>query len=138
MAAYNIRGIYDFRGGEYDKMIILGIAGFFSGIISGMGIGGGTILIPALIFFGEMSQQQAQSINIIYFVPTAVVALIRHKKDGNIEVKTVKTIVAWGIIGAAAGAVIATSIDSDSLKKLFGIFLLVMGIMEIFKKKKEE
>lgn len=116
-------------------MMILGIAGFISGIISGMGIGGGTILIPALIFFGDMTQQQAQSINIIYFIPTAVVALVKHKKDGNIEIKTAKPIIVWGIAGALAGAFIATSIDSESLKKLFGMFLLVMGIMEIFKKK---
>ncbi|MEA4816585.1 MAG: sulfite exporter TauE/SafE family protein [Lachnospiraceae bacterium] len=116
-------------------MMILGAAGFISGIISGMGIGGGTILIPALMFFGDMTQQQAQSINIIYFIPTAVVALIKHKKDGNIEMKTVKPIIFWGIAGALAGAFIATAIDSESLKKLFGIFLLVMGIMEIFKKK---
>ena len=80
--------------------------GFFSGIISGMGIGGGTILIPALLFLTEVNQQQAQGVNLIYFIPTAVVALITQ--------------------------------ESEILKKLFGGFLLLMGLSEIFKKKKGE
>lgn len=64
--------------------------GFFSGIISGMGIGGGTILIPALLFLTEVNQQQAQGVNLIYFIPTAVVALITHRKNGTLDLKTAK------------------------------------------------
>ena len=60
--------------------------GFFSGIISGMGIGGGTILIPALLFLTEVNQQQAQGVNLIYFIPTAVMALITHRKNGHFYV----------------------------------------------------
>ena len=59
--------------------------GFFSGIISGMGIGGGTILIPALLFLTEVNQQQAQGVNLIYFIPTAVVALIAHRRIGTLR-----------------------------------------------------
>ena len=62
--------------------------GFFSGIISGMGIGGGTILIPALLFLTEVNQQQAQGVNLIYFIPTAVVALITHRKNGTLDLQS--------------------------------------------------
>ena len=110
--------------------------GFFSGIISGMGIGGGTILIPALLFLTEVNQQQAQGVNLIYFIPTAVVALITHRKNGTLDLKTAKPLALLGLAGAAA--FLAVSLESEILKKLFGGFLLLMGLSEIFKKKKGE
>ena len=64
------------------------VIGFLSGIISGMGIGGGAILIPALILAENIKQQTAQGINLTYFLPTAAVALLVHIKNKNVEVKT--------------------------------------------------
>lgn len=109
--------------------------GLLSGIISGMGIGGGTILIPALSIFFDYAQHDAQSVNLIYFIPTAVVALITHTKNGNIEKEVLWKIVLFGLIGAAVGAFIAVNLKADVLKKCFGFFLLFMGCSEIFKKK---
>ena len=71
-------------------MIWVVVIGFFSGIISGMGIGGGTILIPALILILELDQHQAQGVNLIYFIPTAVVALITQTKNKNVIWQTEK------------------------------------------------
>lgn len=112
--------------------------GFFSGIISGMGIGGGTILIPALLFLTEIDQHQAQGVNLIYFIPTAITALITHQKKGNLDWKTARPLAVLGLAGAAAGAFLAVSLESEILKKIFGGFLFLMGLSEIFKKKKEE
>lgn len=112
--------------------------GFFSGIISGMGIGGGTILIPALLFLTGVDQHQAQGINLLYFFPTATMALFTHQKAGNIAWKTAKPLALMGLAGAAAGAFVAVSLDADFLKKIFGGFLFLMGCSEIFKKKKME
>ena len=112
--------------------------GFFSGIISGMGIGGGTILIPALLFLTDITQQQAQGVNLIYFIPTAITALITHQKKGNLDWKTAKPLAILGLFGAAAGAFLAVSLESEVLKKVFGGFLFLMGLSEIFKKKKGE
>ena len=112
--------------------------GFFSGIISGMGIGGGTILIPALLFLTDITQQQAQGVNLIYFIPTAITALITHQKKGNLDWKTAKPLAILGLLGAAAGAFLAVSLESEVLKKVFGGFLFLMGLSEIFKKKKGE
>lgn len=111
--------------------------GFFSGIISGMGIGGGTILIPALLFLTDMNQHQAQGVNLIYFIPTAVTALIAHQKAGNLSWKTVKPLALFGLLGAAAGSFLAVSLKAGLLRKAFGGFLLLMGLSEIFKKKKK-
>ena len=110
------------------------LVGFLSGIISGMGIGGGTILIPALLFFADISQQQAQGINLIYFIPTAIAALITHRKAGNLDMKTAKPLALFGLLGATAGALLAVSVESALLRKGFGGFLFLMGLSEIFQK----
>jgi uncharacterized membrane protein YfcA len=99
-----------------------------------MGIGGGTILIPALSIIYGIQQQTAQNINLIYFIPTAVIALITHIKQGNIEKKPLPLIIAFGLIGAAAGSWIAMGLKADTLRRCFGFFLLAMGAYEFFKK----
>lgn len=109
------------------------VIGLLSGVISGMGIGGGAILIPALCFFMDLGQQQAQSINLLFFIPTAIVAIIKHKKEGNIDFSMAKPVIIFGIIGAIAGSMVAVNMDGEVLKKMFGGFLLIMGIWEIFK-----
>lgn len=111
------------------------IIGFFSGIISGMGIGGGAILIPSLVFFSSLKQQEAQGINLIVFIPIALVALIVHSREKNIEFRHAKWIVLGGIGGAIIGSIIAIKTNPNSLRKYFGIFLLIIGIYEFFKKK---
>lgn len=116
-------------------MIWIVVIGFASGIISGMGIGGGTILIPALIFLLHLNQHQAQGVNLIYFIPTAIVALITHTKNKNVLWKTTKPLAILGLAGAAAGSFLAVSMDADLLRKIFGGFLFFMGLSEVFKKK---
>lgn len=112
--------------------ILLGIV---SGIISGMGIGGGTILIPALTMLWTIEQKAAQNINLIYFIPTACIALITHIKNKKVENSILFVIIVGGLIGAVAGSFLAMRLDSQILKKVFGFFLLIMGIIEFFKKK---
>jgi hypothetical protein len=113
-------------------LVIAILAGFASGIISGMGIGGGTILIPVLVFILNVDQHIAQSINLLYFIPTATIALIVHLKNKRIDIKLAMTIVACGIIGAILGSYFAVSIPSTALKRMFGVFLFIMGIYETF------
>ena len=138
MASQDIWRTYDSGGSEDDTMIWVAVIGFVAGIISGMGIGGGTILIPALLFLQDINQQQAQGINLLYFVPTAVIALITHIKNKNIETKVVKPIVWIGLLGAAAGAFLAVKMEADLLRKFFGGFLLLMGLSEVFHKQKNK
>ncbi len=113
--------------------MILILAGLISGIISGMGIGGGTVLIPALTILMGMDQKSAQAINLVYFIPTAAIALVRHIKNHRIEKNAVFKIVIPGILGAVVGSFIAMSVNSQLLRKCFGGFLGIMGCMEILK-----
>ncbi len=115
------------------------LSGFFSGIISGMGIGGGTILIPALTMFLNIDQHKAQGVNLLFFIPTAVVALFVHKKNGNLEFKTAIPLMLWGLLGASLGSFVALNLKPEILRRIFGVFLFAMGGYEIykgFKKKK--
>lgn len=109
------------------------ITGFLSGIISGMGIGGGAVLIPALIMTAGISQQTAQGINLTYFIPTAVISLIIHIRNKRVDKNTALIIGGCGVLGAAAGSYIASAISGDLLRRGFGIFLLFIGMYEIYK-----
>lgn len=113
------------------KIIIIG---FLSGVISGMGIGGGTLLIPSLVLIVGLSQIQAQGINLIVFIPVAIVAILTHLKNGNIEFKYTRKIAISGVLSVVIASLIAVKIPPDNLRKYFSIFLLLMGLFEFFKK----
>ena len=119
-------------------MIWLFLIGLISGVISGMGIGGGAILIPALTLIFDFEQKMAQNINLLYFIPTAIIAIFVHSKNKNIEKKGLFKIIIFGIVGAIIGSVIAINLKGEILRKIFGWFLLFMGISEMFKKEKEK
>ena len=108
------------------------LIGFISGIVSGTGMGGGTILILCLSLFLGLDQKIAQATNLIFFIPTSIAAIYVNMKEKKINLKVAKVIIFWGIIGAAIGAVIAQNIDTKVLKKLFGIFLGFIAIHEIY------
>ncbi len=131
MAADCFRSCYGAFGGEDDFMTAI-IAGFLSGIISGMGIGGGMLLIPALVFFLLMPQRAAQAINLWYFIPTAIIALIVHIKNKNIETDKCLCIILSGIPCALLGGYVSFLIDAELLGKLFGGFLAFFGAKEIY------
>lgn len=116
--------------------MILFIIGLASGIISGMGIGGGAVLIPALVIFVQPEQHIAQSVNLLFFIPTAIIALIVHIKNKKIDFKIAFPIILAGLIGAFFGSRFAISLSGVQLKKYFGIFLFVMGIYEMIRKEK--
>ncbi|MFZ7119827.1 MAG: TSUP family transporter [Eubacteriaceae bacterium] len=106
--------------------------GILSGILAGMGIGGGTVLIPMLTMILSTEQKIAQSTNLICFLPIAIASLTIHIKNHNVEIKLAKIIIPFGIIGAIIGSIIAVNLSSIILKKVFSFFLLLIGIKEIF------
>jgi uncharacterized protein len=117
--------------------MLLFLIGLASGIIRGMGIGGGAILIPALVIFYRPEQHIAQSVNLLYFIPTAMIALFIHLRNNRIHLKTALPIILSGIVGSFLGSNLALALPGAVLKKWFGIFLLVMGFYEMFRKGKK-
>ena len=116
-----------------DKILI----GAFSGIFSGIGMGGGTILIFLLTFFVGLEQHIAQATNLLYFIPTAISAIIVNFKDKNIDTKLAFWVSIGGVIGAIIGAIISINTNVEMLRKLFGIFLAIIAIHEIYTLYKE-
>ena len=108
------------------------LIGFISGIVSGTGMGGGTILILYLSIFLGINQKIAQATNLIFFIPTSIAAIYINIKQKKINLKISKIIILGGIIGAVIGAIIAKNMDTRILKKSFGIFLAFIAIHEIY------
>ena len=108
------------------------LIGIISGIVSGTGMGGGTILIFLLSFIMGIEQHTAQATNLIFFIPTSIVAIIVNFKNKNIDIKKAIIISIFGVLGAIIGANIAIYMDVKMLKKGFGIFLIFVTINEIY------
>ncbi len=108
-----------------------GIAGIVSGVIAGMGMGGGTLLIPILTIFLSVAQRSAQGINLIAFIPTAVVALIIHCKNKLVDFKVAIPIIIGGVIASICGSLLAMNLSNKVLQRLFGGFLLLVGIWQV-------
>ena len=108
------------------------IIGVISGIVSGTGMGGGTILIFLLTYLCNIEQHIAQATNLIFFIPTSIIAIIVNAKNRNINVKLGIIISLYGILGAIIGANLSIHLDMKSLRKYFGIFLLIISAHEIY------
>lgn len=112
--------------------LLAGIAGLVCGVFSGLGIGGGTLLMVWMTAVMDMEQRMAQGINLLYFLPTAACALIFHIKNRLIRWRVVIPAVIAGCLTAAGAALLATAIDASLLRKLFGGFLILVGLNEMF------
>lgn len=94
------------------------VIGIVTGFVGGLGLGGGIILIPFLVFFMGVKQQIAQSINLLSFLPMSIIAIFIHFKNKNIKLKMAISIMIPGIIGAYLGSRLAVSIPSTYLKNI--------------------
>jgi len=116
--------------------VLLFIIGLLSGMIGGMGIGGGTILIPSIIFFAGITQHAAQGINLVSFIPTAIAAILIHARNKHVRFRLAFHLILAGISGAVIGSVLASYMSGSVLRRMFGIYLLVMGVHEMLRKGK--
>lgn len=110
------------------------LAGLLSGIIGAMGMGGGAVLIIYLTLFLGLEQLNAQGINLIFFIPIGITALIIYSKKKQIEWKRTLPIALGGLLGAALGILLSDLLGSEIIGKIFGGFLCLLGILEIFRK----
>lgn len=112
------------------------LAGLFSGIIGGMGLGGGAVLIIYLTIFQNVEQLRAQGINLLFFIPIALTAIIIYAFKKQIKWRVITPIAAGGILGAVAGFFLTDFIGGNFTSKLFGGFLILLGLKELFFKNK--
>ena len=107
------------------------IIGILSGIVSALGMGGGTILILLLGIFTNLEQHLVQGTNLIVFIPVSIIAILINIKNQKIDYKIIFQIIIFGMIGAFIGSMLAFKFNNRILKKFFGIFLLIIGFLEI-------
>ena len=113
------------------------LIGIISGFVSGMGMGGGTILILCLSLFCGVEQHIAQATNLIFFIPTSIVAILTNVKQKYIDFKVAIPITIFGIIGAIIGASLSFKTNMKDLRRYFGIFLLLIALWEIYSMSKK-
>ena len=108
------------------------IAGFLSGLIGSMGFGGGGVLIIYLVIFANTSQIVAQGINLIFFIPCAILATIIYIIKKQVKFKIIIPVIAGGISGSIIASNFLNFFKSEQLSYLFGIFLISIGLYSVF------
>jgi uncharacterized membrane protein YfcA len=111
--------------------IILGLA---AGVLSGLiGIGGGIIIVPALVFLFGLTQHQAQGTTLALMVPPiGILAALTYYNQGYVNLKIAAFVCLGFVVGGWLGAKLATSLSNDLLERLFGVALLAVGVKMIF------
>jgi len=115
--------------------IIWVIVGLLSGICASLGIGGGFILLIYLTAILSTNQFEAQLINLVFFIPIAVVALFIHIRHKLVEKKIALTSIITGTIGSVIGVFIATLLKPDLVSKIFAVFIFTIGVSQVFARK---
>jgi len=103
-------------------------AGLISGVLAGMGMGGGTVLIPALTLLAGVAQHSAQGINMLAFLPASVLAIVVHIREGRLHFERCFPLLLSGAAGAVCGALAAVWLEGAWLRRMFGIFLMVFSV----------
>ncbi len=115
------------------EWLILIIVGLFGGIVGGMGMGGGTLLIPIMTLYLEIPQLEAQMINLVAFIPMAAVSLIIHFKNKLVDTKKIWYVLPSALIFAVIGALMSAKVDKEVLRAMFGSFMIIISIMFLLK-----
>ncbi|MBI2270124.1 MAG: sulfite exporter TauE/SafE family protein [Bacteroidetes bacterium] len=119
-----------------NTIIILLCVGLLAGILSGMvGIGGGIIIVPALVYFLGVSQHTAQGTTLAMFLmPIGILGVFNYYKAGHVDVKTALIIAITFVLGSFVGSKIAIGLDQTMVKRIFGVIILIISIKMILGK----
>ena len=111
------------------NIFLLILGGIVGGIIGGMGMGGGTLLIPILTIFLDIPQKNAQAINLIAFIPMAIIVTIINMKRKVIDYKSVVTVAVPALVTSIVSSLFVGKIDAKALSIGFAIFLIILGVV---------
>lgn len=115
--------------------LLAAIIGLLGGLTSGMfGVGGGVVMVPAMIYFMQLSPHQAVGTSLIVIVPTALMGAFKHHHQGNVTWPTGLALVPMAVLGGFLGAWLTRFLTGDDLKRAFGGFLILVGLRLLFLK----
>ncbi|MGM9661653.1 MAG: TSUP family transporter [Oscillospiraceae bacterium] len=119
------------------KFIVPLLAGCAAGVLAAWGVGGGTLLLLCMTLLLGVPQRTAQAINLLFFLPTAAVALLHHRRDGYLRPEVLRRTIPAGTLCAALAALLARHIDTEALRRPFGVFLLLAGAMLLLQSRRK-
>lgn len=113
--------------------MIYALMGLVFGVAGGMGLGGGIVLIPVLTLLMGLEQHSAQGMTLFAYLPMAVFALASHIRRKAFRIKPVLYITVFGLAGAVGGYLLAAMFDTQTLKTIFGGFLIAAALLRIWR-----
>ena len=113
------------------------LCGLFSGVFTGLGVGGGLFLIMLLGWVSSFTQLEVQTMNLVYYIPTAIFSVCVYFKEKSVDLKVGTKFVILAVVSAIIGAKLAHSMDINLLRKLFSIYLIAIGVVFLIPRKKE-
>lgn len=124
---------------DIQVIVILLLIGLAAGMLGGMvGIGGGIIIVPALVYFLGMSQMNAQGTSLaMILLPVGILGVIEYHKQGYIDYKVVLILAAGFVIGNLFGSRISLSLPQETVKKFFAIMMILIAVKMLFFDKKK-
>lgn len=123
---------------DIQTIIILILIGVASGILGGMvGVGGGIIIVPALVYFLGFSQHTAQGTSLgLIMLPVGIFGVMQYYKQGHVDFKVVGILAVGFLTGSYFGSKIALSLSQESIKKLFAVLMIIIAVKMLFFDKK--
>ena len=123
---------------ETPWLLILLLIGLAAGMLSGLiGVGGGVLIIPGLVYFLGYSQKMAQGTSLgILLLPVGILAVLQYHKSGYVDIKAVLLVATGFILGGWLGSKVALALPQETLKKVFAVILLIISLKMLFEKKK--
>jgi uncharacterized membrane protein YfcA len=120
----------------FSDIIILVLIGISAGIIAGaLGVGGGIIIVPALVFIFGMTQHHAQGTSLaVLLFPVGILAVMNYYRKGFVNFKYALILIIAFVLGSYFGSLFSVNLPESTLKKIFGVLMLVAGIRMIFGK----
>ena len=116
--------------GEAFALVAIGLgAGFMAGLL---GVGGGILLVPAMVLIMGFEQHVAQGTSLVVVIPAALTGSITHYRRGRVNLRDVAALAVGGVLGAALGALLALALEGETLRRLFAGFLLLTAARMVF------
>ena len=119
---------------DLQTMLIIILVGVAAGMLSGLvGVGGGIIIVPALVYFIGFSQKTAQGTSLaLIMLPVGIFGVIQYYKQGHVDYRIVGMLAIGFLVGSFFGSKLALTISQESLKKVFAILMIVIAIKMLF------
>ncbi|RZT93157.1 hypothetical protein EV201_2309 [Ancylomarina subtilis] len=118
---------------QISDILLLVLIGLSAGLVGGsLGVGGGIVIVPALMFLFGYSQHQAQGTNLAFMLPPiGILAAYNYYKEGHIDIKVALILCIAFVAGGYIGSLVSIHLPAKTLKKIFGFFMLIVAIKMI-------